>query len=47
MLDSVVSSEVVLGLPEASVVVDGVETTVVLVEDVTDGKMYIMKLYLT
>ena len=34
-------------LPEASVVVDGVESTVVLVEDVTDGKMYIMKLYLT
>ena len=34
-------------LPEASVVVDGVKTTVVLVEDVTDGKMYIMKLYLT
>ena len=35
MLDSVVSSEVVLVLPEASVVVDGVETTVVLDEDVT------------
>ena len=34
-------------LPEDSVVVDGVETTVVLVEDVTDGRMYIMKLYLT
>ena len=35
MVDSVVSSEVVLVLPDASVVVDGVETSVVLDEVVT------------